>query len=482
MSSSKAAFVKGLTLVGICAALAACGGGGGGNPLPSGGGGGSPTPSPTPCPSGYTGSPPNCTPVTTATATATVQPSATTVPLPSVGGYAAESLSLPAGSGALSITVSTQPPTGTVQLQDVYRRTSDVRTMTSGNTPYLYFTLTASGGAVSLSQLPGLGITLTSSAPQDTNYHVAEWDPVGNGWYDAGETSNLSFTTWQLALSPASAPATNGITLAANQSIYLSVYHGTTVPSPAPQSVISGKVVDYDTNAAIAGATVEVVPLESFQSTASPTPIATATTAADGTFTTPSFTTAGHRAVVQGGSSPNMALFVLPPAGSSTAYAAAHTWLDVASGTNALSNTIPLVALSSDEQAWIAQINSDRAANGAFGNLTADSYLMLAARWKAKDEQLGSYGCSHSIDPTATYYTSIGGIGAPNENLACFGSTTWQAAEQSFMAEKGTSNDGHYLNIINPNNIYVGVGIYVVPASGSNSAQGTAAEEFLPTF
>lgn len=471
----------------FCAALAACGGGGGGggptinpptNP-PS-----SPTPSPSPCPSGYTGTPPNCTVVTTGSASVTVQAAPTTAPLPNVGGYAPESIALPGGSGTLNVTVSTQPPSGTSQLQNVYRRIADAsrRTMSTGNSPYLYFTLTASGGAVTLTSLPGLNLTVGSTAPQDTNYRVAQWDATGSGWYDTGESVyGLSTQTYLLQLTPSSSPSTNAVSLAANQSIYLAVYHGTSVPSPAPQSVITGKVVDYDTQAAIAGATVQVVPLEAFQGTATPAPLVTATTAADGTFTTPSFTVQGHRTVLNGGTDPNIAVFVLPPSGSTT-YTAAHTWLHATSGSNALNSNIPLVAMTSDEIAWLSQINADRQANGASANLTSDSYLLLAARWKAKDEQLGSYGCSHTTNPTAAYFTSIGGIGSPNENLACFGSVTWQDAEQSFMAEKGTPNDGHYLNIINSSNLFVGASVYSVPPSGSTGAEGTGVQEFLTTF
>jgi hypothetical protein len=240
----------------------------------------------------------------------------------------------------------------------------------------------------------------------------------------------------------------------------------TPTPSATPSSVIAGKVVDYNTNAPIAGAHVLVVDLANIAVAAQPPAVVTVTTQADGSFTTPAFSTANLRVVYQSGTPYNVGVVVVGPSGSS--YAMLHTWYSLSAGTTTLKNPLTLVQPTSQEQAWLTQVNADRSANGA-SPVILDSLSILAARWKVADMIAKNY-CDHTPDPTIDYYDSIGGIIGTNENLDC-GDVTWQNAESTFMAEKAT-NGGHYLNIVNPNNVWIGLGI-----------QGSVyAQEFNTTF
>ncbi|MGH7708555.1 MAG: hypothetical protein ACREM6_11615, partial [Vulcanimicrobiaceae bacterium] len=143
----------------LVAALAACGGGGGS---------GAPTIPPSPPPSSGSG-----------TGSFVVQSSATSVPLPSVGGYA-ESVLLPdtiSGSGTtVAVVVSTgAPPVGALSL--VRKRQA-----ASTSTPLLYLTLTPQQ-PVSVRGTIGFVMTL----PNGTNstgkfFYVAQYDGASKTW------------------------------------------------------------------------------------------------------------------------------------------------------------------------------------------------------------------------------------------------------------------------------------------------------------
>lgn len=240
----------------------------------------------------------------------------------------------------------------------------------------------------------------------------------------------------------------------------------TATPTQAPQSVLAGKVVDSDTQAPIANASVLVVDLGNIAVNTVPQAIVSTSTAADGRFTTPAFTTVGRRIVGQSGTAYNIGLVVVGPNGSG--YAMLHTWYSLGPGTTTLKNPLTLVQPTSQEQAWLTQVNADRSANGA-SPVIFDSLSILAARWKVADMIAKNY-CDHKPDDSGLYYDSIGGIVVPAENLDC-GDQTSQAAENTFMSEKAT-NGGHYLNIVNANNVWIGLGI--------NS--GDYAQEFNQTF
>ncbi|TAM73287.1 hypothetical protein EPN44_14245 [bacterium] len=226
----------------------------------------------------------------------------------------------------------------------------------------------------------------------------------------------------------------------------------TATPRPVTQSVMRGQVVD-SSGAPVSGATVLVVPLENLGVNTTPQAIASTTTASDGSFTTPTFSTAGHTTVGQSGVLETMGLVVV-----TQGYASLHAYFPVGAGTYTITQPLPITQPTSTEQQWLTQVNADRATVGA-QPLIFDDYALLAARWKAQDMATHAY-CSHTTDPTGAYYITFpGAIAGTNENLGCL--STWQLAEQAFMAE--APSGGHYLNLTNTANIWVGLGVVINP-------------------
>lgn len=181
----------------------------------------------TACPSGFTGAAPNCV---QAFATDTFMPlsSATTAPLPTVGGYSG-TLIVPPAAVAASITINASlvVPQGVTPLTLLKRAPMRVRVANSGGiTPLLYITLTASG-AVTFTGLPGFTIALPTSLVNAGPFYLAQYE---NGtWVTiAGplNQSNGSVTFPMLT--------TGSLTLSSGGSVYYALYNGGTAPTPSP--------------------------------------------------------------------------------------------------------------------------------------------------------------------------------------------------------------------------------------------------------
>jgi hypothetical protein len=144
----------------------------------------------------------------------------------------------------------------------------------------------------------------------------------------------------------------------------------TASPTPTPQTV-SGTLVDYSSSAPLAGFTVTVGTAPSVSSclaaqTASSqpcgvpaSPLPTVTTAADGTFSV---------------TVPSAGNYMLQIA-KDTAHATLHRIVGV-NGATAI-GSVKITALSSDEQAWLTDVNSQRATVSvptSFANLVVDEY------------------------------------------------------------------------------------------------------------
>lgn len=222
----------------------------------------------------------------------------------------------------------------------------------------------------------------------------------------------------------------------------------TAAPTSSGAATISGKAVDASSGAGLAGYTVAIA---TYETSASPSPIAT--TASDGSFSA---------ATNLAGST--VLLVVSPP--SSAAYSTYHGSLKLGSGTTSAGN-VTLTALSSEEQSEITLINSDRASHGA-GPVIPDTVAMTVARYHAQDMAgltgLGSPYFAHNDRTGLTpqqRYANAGGIGSAAENL-CVGWPTpypYSSCEAGYLAEgpppAGSSN--HYSTLISTA-VWVGVG------------------------
>ena len=176
----------------------------------------------------------------------------------------------------------------------------------------------------------------------------------------------------------------------------------------------------------------------------------------------------------------------------------------VVSASNVI-GTYYMTAPSAGESAWVAQQNVDRAAFGALP-LALDESVLEAGRYWASFMARNNY-FAHCVPasscepgdttaPPASYgpqdaspqsrYAYFHGFsgGGEGENIAA-GYATWQSVDQAFMSEQsGCPNDsasgcpftgatGHFLNIIDTNYAWTGVGI-----ADSNSGVPFYDEEF----
>ncbi len=138
----------------------------------------------------------------------------------------------------------------------------------------------------------------------------------------------------------------------------------------------------------------------------------------------------------------------------------------------ATSRTVKLFAETSAMKDWLAQVNSDRAANGA-GAVTLDDMLSIAAFNHAADMAVQNY-FAH-FDPMGfspnTRSLLLGSMVMGAENLSG-GDSNWAGAESGFMAEKSQlpnqsasdcaqddSEAGHYCNIVWPSHNWVGLAV-----------------------
>ena len=152
-----------------------------------------------------------------------------------------------------------------------------------------------------------------------------------------------------------------------------------------------------------------------------------------------------------------------------------HRTLSVSSGTNAV-GTVKLTALTADQQAWLADVNNQRATVSSpvsFPNLVVDEYAQEQANQWALDEAAGktaftdaAYGPyqSNYVANTGALYTAAGVLALVG------GAGQYLAADQGWMSEKSncTNGDwqtcafsettGHYINISNTNTAWIGLG------------------------
>lgn len=192
----------------LAAGLVACGSGGGGS-----------TPPPTTAP---TSSP---TPPTSVTIVLAASP--TTAPLP---GSASGTLSIPAGSGTLTVVGTKTNPSPVPVIQLANRAHIDA---SGGNTAVEYFTATATGGPVSMTGIPGFSVVLPAGAPSGT-YFVAYYSvpgqvtpgPQAPAWVSSTSTGGTP-SGGSVAVPATTTPA---ITLQSGQSLYLAVYVGGFIP------------------------------------------------------------------------------------------------------------------------------------------------------------------------------------------------------------------------------------------------------------
>jgi hypothetical protein len=260
-------------------------------------------------------------------------------------------------------------------------------------------------------------------------------------------------------------------------------------PPPPPPTVISGTVTDFAAATPLSGFTVTVGVAPSAGScnaaqtnalnvcgTVAST-VATATTAADGTFS----------ATVPAGT-------YMLTIGKDGTYATLHRTYTAAAGANAL-GSVKLTALSATLQAWLADVNSQRATvatPASFANLQVDEYAQeQAQKWSNDvaagttvygDAAYGPYQSGYGASPGTMY--GVAGVlailfpGAP----PAFSAETLAVADTSWMSEKASSAGpggttvgcgaysgnwqtcpfsaytGHYINISNTQDVWVGLG------------------------
>lgn len=270
----------------------------------------------------------------------------------------------------------------------------------------------------------------------------------------------------------------------------------TASPSPSPTATATatgsgvgtaytGKVVSTDTgNSAVRDATVTIGNAFTYQTTgyALSNIVATATTAADGTFTiTVPAGTAYIQVVASGLISAHRPIQTTP-----------NSW-GVAPPANTF-GTIGLPTETADDAPELAAINSDRAtlatANGKLA-LTLDADMELSARAVTKNE--GTLGYYAHTQPGTNYgwsghYTCTVLVGAfcgnpifQNESLGS------GPNETSTQMETGNiilgPNDGHYQLVISQTNLFVGLGEYLngLPNTNTVTSDNYQAQEYLTT-
>ncbi len=246
----------------------------------------------------------------------------------------------------------------------------------------------------------------------------------------------------------------------------------TATPTAAALSV-SGTAQEYTSGAALGGFTVTVgqVPnaatcLNGEATNSMPcgipaSPLPTVTTSATGAFSIAVPTAGTYMLTI----------------GKDATYATLHRTITVVAGTPLALGTVKIAALSADEQAWVADVNTQRATVStpvSFANLAVDEYAEEQARAVASaiasgaqpygdstgdiyggliasspGALYGSFNGALDLVPTASAYLQADGIWMAEKNN-CVGGN-WQTCTFA-------SNTGHYINISNTNDVWVGVG------------------------
>jgi hypothetical protein len=140
--------------------------------------------------------------------------------------YTSGAISLPAGSGTATLTVSqTVVPSGAAVLDVAHMRGGKVQVDASSGAPYntlLYITLAApSSSALTLDGTPDF--TLTFASAPTSSFYLAEY--IGGYWETIGEFTASGDTI--------SVPSTSGTqTVAAGSALYFAIYTGGVLPVP----------------------------------------------------------------------------------------------------------------------------------------------------------------------------------------------------------------------------------------------------------
>lgn len=243
----------------------------------------------------------------------------------------------------------------------------------------------------------------------------------------------------------------------------------TPTPTPSP-AAISGTAVEYTSSAALAGFTVTVgqtpppaTCLNAESNTSMPcgvvaSPLPTVTTSASGAFalTVP------------------LGTYMLT-IGKDNTYATLHRTITVTSSGLAL-GTVRVAALSADEQAWLTDVNNQRATVSnpvSFSNLAIDEFAEEQAHAEANAVATGAQPYGDATEQLfAGYYAAeaaamYSASGVASEQGAA---GAYAAADTSWMSEKAnctngswqtctfSDSTGHYINISNTQNVWVGLG------------------------
>jgi hypothetical protein len=244
----------------------------------------------------------------------------------------------------------------------------------------------------------------------------------------------------------------------------------TPTPTPVPNT-ISGTAVDFTSGVALVGFTVTVGSAPTATTCAATqtassmpcgvpaSPLPTVTTSSTGAFSV---------------AVPTTGTYMLTIAKDAT-YATLHRTVPAAAGATSV-GTVKITALSADEQAWLVDVNNQRATVSApvsFANLVVDEYAEEQARQYASDVASGKavysdaayapYQAGYSASAGELY--SVGGVEAEQPAASAY-----LAADGQWMGEKSncasgnwqtctfSATTGHYINLSNTQDVWVGLG------------------------
>jgi hypothetical protein len=278
----------------------------------------------------------------------------------------------------------------------------------------------------------------------------------------------------------------------------------TPTPTPTPVTV-AGTVVEYASSAALGGFTVTIgsIPNSSTCLLSESNTVNACGVPASPTYTAVTTATGAFSVTI-----PTAGTYMLT-IGSGPTYATLHRSISVTSSGLSL-GTLKVAALSTDEQAWLADINTQRTTVSypvSFSNLSVDEYAEEQARAEVAaivsgaavygDATEGVYGANYVASPGALN-TSV--LGAADLVGSASGYLT---ADAQWMAEKANcpngnwqtcnyaENTGHYMNLSSTSDVWIGLGessasfsdppygnewAYVVILPGNNAGNAPASK------
>jgi hypothetical protein len=253
----------------------------------------------------------------------------------------------------------------------------------------------------------------------------------------------------------------------------------TSAPTAAPTATptatalgMSGTAQEFTSGAALSGFTVTLgaVPnaatcLNGESAGSMPcgvpaSPLPTVTTSATGTFTI---------------TAPSPGTYMLT-IGKDATYATLHRTVTIIAGTPLALGTVKIAALTADEQAWVADVNNQRAIVSvpvSFANLAVDEYAEEQARAEVAAIVSGAqpYGDATEELFSGYYAAEAGSLYAASGVAALIGTeSAYLQADSGWMGEKSNcpggnwesctfaEDTGHYINISNTQNVWLGVG------------------------